>query len=117
MIQMTRGAFERLVLRAYSQLPEGLLRRLENVDIVVEEWPGPDEAELLGEHDTLFGLYQGWPLTERDGIGPALPDRSVIYRPGNPSHPLARDRPLLGHDRGRPAPAGLRVMPPTGCVF
>ena len=77
---MTYREFVRQVLRAYGQLPEGLRNRLQNVDIVVEEWPGPDEAPLLGEHDTLFGLYQGWPLTERDGIGPALPDRIVIYR-------------------------------------
>ena len=77
---MTYREFVRHVRRAYGQLPENVLRRLENVDIVVEEWPGPDEAELIGEHDTLFGLYQGWPLTERDGIGPPLPDRIVIYR-------------------------------------
>ena len=80
MIRMTHREFVRLVRQAYSRLPRDLHRRLENVDIVVEEWPGPDEAGLLGEHDTLFGLYQGWPLTERDGIGPALPDRIVIYR-------------------------------------
>ena len=80
MIRMTHREFVRLVRRAYSQLPGDLLRRLENVDIVVEEWPGPDEAELLGQNDTLFGLYHGWPLTERDGLGPVLPDRIVIYR-------------------------------------
>ena len=79
-MRMTYREFVRHVRRAYAQLPENVLRRLENVDIVVEEWPGPDEAELLEEHDTLFGLYQGWPLTEREGIGGPLPDRIVIYR-------------------------------------
>ena len=59
MIRMTHREFVRLVRQAYSRLPRDLHRRLENVDIVVEEWPGPDEAGLLGEHDTLFGLYQG----------------------------------------------------------
>lgn len=80
MIRMSYREFVRHVRGAYAQLPESVLRRLENVDIVVEEWPGPDEADLLGEHDTLFGLYSGLPLTERDGIGPPLPDRIVIYR-------------------------------------
>ena len=80
MIQMTHREFVRQVRRAYTQLPAKVHQRLDNVDVVVEEWPGPDEAELLGEHDTLFGLYQGWPLTERDGIGGPLPDRIVIYR-------------------------------------
>ena len=80
MAEMTYREFVRQVRRAYARLPEGVLRRLENVDILVEEWPGPGEADLLEEHDTLFGLYQGWPLTEREGIGPPLPDRIVIYR-------------------------------------
>ena len=77
---MTYRDFVRQVRRAYGQLPAGVHRRLDNVDIVVEEWPGPDEADLVGEDSTLFGLFQGWPLTERDGIGGPLPDRIVIYR-------------------------------------
>ena len=80
MIQMTYREFVRHVRRAYAQLPSNVRRRLENVDIVVEEWPGPEEEALVGRYDTLFGLYQGLPLTERDGIGPLLPDRIVIYR-------------------------------------
>ena len=80
MIHMTYREFVRHVRRAYALLPPEIHRRLENVDIVVEEWPGPDESEFLGEHDTLFGLYQGWPLTEREGIGGPLPDRIVVYR-------------------------------------
>ena len=77
---MTYREFVRQVRRAYAQLPANVRRRLENVDIVVEEWPGPDETDMVGRYDTLFGLYQGLPLTERDGIGPLLPDRIVIYR-------------------------------------
>ena len=80
MIQMTYREFVRHVRRAYAGLPADIHRRLDNVDVVVEEWPGPEEADLLQEHDTLFGLYQGWPLTEREGIGGPLPDRIVIYR-------------------------------------
>ena len=77
---MTYREFVRHVRRAYAQLPDNVRRRLENVDIVVEEWPGPDEAALVDEHDTLFGLYTGWPLTEREGIGGPMPDRIAIYR-------------------------------------
>ena len=80
MIQMTYREFVRHVRRAYGQLPAGVRRRLDNVDVVVEEWPSEDEAALVGRYDALFGLYQGLPLTERDGIGPLLPDRIVIYR-------------------------------------
>ena len=80
MIRMTYREFVRHVRRAYAQLPASVRRRLENIDIVVEEWPSEDEAALVGRYDTLFGLYQGLPLTERDGIGPLLPDRIVVYR-------------------------------------
>ncbi len=77
---MTNREFVRHVRRAYARLPADIVRRLDNVDIVVEEWPGPDEADLVGENDTLFGMFQGWPLTERHGIGGPLPDRIAIYR-------------------------------------
>ena len=80
MTEMTYREFVRHVRRAYIQLPAGVRSRLDNVDVVVEEWPSEEEAGLVGRYDTLFGLYQGLPLTERDGIGPLLPDRIVIYR-------------------------------------
>ena len=80
MIRMSYREFVRHVRRAYAQLPPQVVRRMDNVDIVVEEWPGPDEADLHEDGGTLLGLYQGWPLTSRDGIGGPLPDRIVIYR-------------------------------------
>ena len=81
MAEMSNREFVRQVRRAYSQLPNGVRRRLENVDIVVEEWPNSDEAELTGGgYDSLFGLYTGWPLTERGNALPLMPDRIVIYR-------------------------------------
>ena len=80
MIRITRREFLRLVRQAYLQVPEPVREALENVDVVVEEWPGPDEMALLEEGSTLFGLYSGVPLTERTGGDPILPDRIVIYR-------------------------------------
>ncbi len=80
MIRITRREFLRLVRQAYRQVPEPVREALENVDVVVEEWPGPEEMALLEEGSTLFGLYSGVPLTERTGGDPILPDRIVIYR-------------------------------------
>jgi len=79
-IRITRREFLRLVRQAYRQVPEPVREALENVDVVVEEWPGPEEMALLEEGSTLFGLYSGVPLTERTGGDPILPDRIVIYR-------------------------------------
>ena len=55
---------------------------LRNVDVAVEEWPSQEELEVLEEEGTLFGIYTGVPLLEREGgpEGPGLPDRIIIYR-------------------------------------
>ena len=80
MIDLSYHEFVRLVRRAYRQLPLEVRQALDNVDITVEEWPGPEEADLLEEGHTLFGLYHGIPLTDREGGGPVLPDRITLYR-------------------------------------
>lgn len=77
-----------MVERALEGLPPEISALLDNVAIMVEEWPelstplvGPDED------DTLYGLYEGTPLTERGwGYYAALPDRITIFR-----GPLERD--------------------------
>jgi predicted Zn-dependent protease with MMP-like domain len=56
---------------------------MKNVAVVVEDEPSPDLlADLdMEPDDTLFGLYQGVPLTERDAqFGNTLPDRISIYQ-------------------------------------
>ena len=80
MINMTNREFVRLVRQAYREMPDHVIQALDNVDVVVEEWPGPDEEDLLGGEVTLFGLYSGVPLTDREGGDPMLPDRIAIYR-------------------------------------
>jgi len=80
LIKMTNREFVRLVRQAYAEIPLQVIKTLDNVDVVVEEWPGPEEEDMLGGDGTLFGLYTGVPLTEREGGDPMLPDRIVIYR-------------------------------------
>ena len=80
---MTREEFEALVERALRALPRRFRRKLQNIAVVVEEWP---DAETLAEMgieppDTLYGLYRGVDLTRRDsGYGNVLPDTITIYR-------------------------------------
>ena len=80
MIKITNREFVRLVRQAYGEIPLQVIKTLDNVDVVVEEWPGPEEEDMLGGDGTLFGLYTGVPLTERQGGDPMLPGRIVIYR-------------------------------------
>ena len=74
--------FAALVEQALDGLPEEFAELLENVAVVVEEEPDPDDLEELGMEpdEELFGLYQGVPLPERAGAYSALPDRIAIYR-------------------------------------
>ncbi len=82
MIRVSYREFERLTLRALDGLPEQFKERLDNVDIVVEDWPSSEEIRDMGlkSRYDLFGLYQGIPLTERSHYDMVLPDRITIYR-------------------------------------
>ena len=83
---VTREEFEDLVREAIDELPEEFAKRLDNVEVVVEEEPEPELLRSMGmdpRRDTLFGLYQGMPLHRRgDSYGGVLPDKiTIFYRP------------------------------------
>jgi predicted Zn-dependent protease with MMP-like domain len=75
--------FEELVAEALDSLPPDIQEKLENVEVVVEWRPSPAQMRRmgLGPGQTLFGLYEGVPLTERtSGYGLVLPDKITIFR-------------------------------------
>ena len=80
--------FYELVERALEGLPPELSRLLDNVAIVVDDWPEYSTPLVSGgPGDTLYGLYEGVPLTERGaGYFGVLPDKVTIFR-----GPLERD--------------------------
>jgi len=80
LIHLSRREFFRIVRQAYRELPSQVRKAMVNVDISVEDWPDRESSELAEEGGTLFGLYTGIPLTEREGVGGSLPDRIIIYR-------------------------------------
>jgi predicted Zn-dependent protease with MMP-like domain len=54
---------------------------LNNVEIVIEDEPTPEQIGSLEDGEELFGLYEGTPLTERgSGYSMALPDKITIFR-------------------------------------
>jgi predicted Zn-dependent protease with MMP-like domain len=80
---MQRKRFERLVDNAVATIPRKFRDAVQNLAIVVEDEPSDDVlAEMeIEPGETLFGLYQGTPLTERPaGYGNALPDRITLYQ-------------------------------------
>ena len=63
--------FEQLVADALDQIPESLGRLMENVVVMVEDWPSSEQ--LAGRRGTLLGLYQGIDLTRRSPLSSASP--------------------------------------------
>lgn len=85
MLSVSHVRFERLVRRALERLPEPFLEHLDNVSVVIADAPGRELLEAMGydpadPEDTLFGLYEGVPLTERRHDDVLLPDQITIFR-------------------------------------
>jgi len=73
-IEVTAEQFDQLVADALDSIPAELATLIENCVILVEEWPPPDEPDLLG-------IYEGVPITDRGHYySGALPDRILIFR-------------------------------------
>ena len=80
---MTREEFEKLVNEGISSIPEKFLKRLENIDIVIEERPTNDQLKKVNIQNPfcLFGLYEGIPKTKRgSSYGMVLPDKITIFK-------------------------------------
>ena len=61
---MERERFQELVEQAVTDLPGFFQEKLENIAIVIEDYPPPDVASRYPD-GLLLGLYRGVPLTER----------------------------------------------------
>jgi len=91
--QARRQRFERIVIRALDDLPAEVVAMLDNVDVIVEDeptaeqlalgrgYPEPSESGRDDAEETLFGLYEGVPLTRRGSDYHLVPpDRITIFR-------------------------------------
>ena len=78
---MTDEAFRDLVSEALDSIPEDIMAKMSNVEIVVEDEPPPESLQRLPRRSTLFGEYRGFPLTAR-GVNyeGALPDKISIFK-------------------------------------
>lgn len=71
--EMSRRWFESVVDRVLEGLPKWVLDKIDNLVIVVEDEPTPEQGDVLG-------VYEGVSLAERADYFGVLPDRIVIYR-------------------------------------
>lgn len=67
---------------ALKEMPEEFRKKLDNVNIFVEDLPTPEQMQKLGPgHNILLGLYEGIPQTKRVRYGfGAMPDKITLFR-------------------------------------
>lgn len=74
---MKRAEFERLVDEALADVPTWVAEALDNLHVIVEDWPSADQDP---EGTVLLGLYEGVNLHDRaSGYSGFLPDRITIF--------------------------------------
>ena len=76
-------AFADLVGEALDGLPPEIAGWLDNIEVVVEDWPSRGQLTEVGARagSTLLGLYKGVPKTARSAsYGMVLPDKVTVFR-------------------------------------
>jgi len=79
--------------KSINALPEELKSRLDNIQVIVEDYPSLDFMKKLGitSKDKILGLYHGVPWGRRGRrYANVLPDVIVIYR--KPIQKLCRSK-------------------------
>ena len=80
---MQKDRFIALVVKVIDELPLEFQNRLENVDVVVVDWPTSRQLSSLKlrSRDQLLGLYEGVPQTKRGRhYGMVVPDKITIFQ-------------------------------------
>jgi predicted Zn-dependent protease with MMP-like domain len=82
MIQVSPEQFQELINRALESLPGEHARNIQNVAILYEDVPTPEQREKLRlrNDQTLLGLYEGIPLSQRQGMTRVLPDKITLFK-------------------------------------
>ena len=83
MMKLTRQEFEEAAVSALERLPKRFKKRMENVDVVVEDQASQEVLSEMGLSSPyeLLGLYQGIPFGKRGFYyGNVLPDKITLYQ-------------------------------------
>ena len=82
MIQVSDEQFQEFINEALASLPGEHAPNIKNVAILYEYEPTPEQRQKLElRYDqTLFGLYEGVPLSQRQGMTRLFPDKITIFK-------------------------------------
>lgn len=96
MFRISQKQFEELISQSLDTLPQKYISRLANVAIVTADIPSDQQRQKLKltANQTLFGLYEGIPLTRRgSNYNLVLPDKITLFK--NPLESSATSLPEL----------------------
>ena len=82
MVRVSNEEFQQLIAEALATLPQEHVKHLQNVALLYEDEPTPRQREELRLrcNETLFGLYEGVPLSKRMGADRMIPDRITLFK-------------------------------------
>lgn len=81
MFELDLDEFREVITRAIESLPDEFKSKLDNVDVVVEDYPPRSIRRKMPRGRLILGLYQGVPQKRRtSGYGLVLPDKISIYK-------------------------------------
>jgi predicted Zn-dependent protease with MMP-like domain len=79
---LSNEQFEELVSEALDSLPDNFKVKMNNVAIIIEDFPTKEQTKKLrlGSQYSLFGLFEGYIQSKRLNFGPVLPDKITIFK-------------------------------------
>jgi predicted Zn-dependent protease with MMP-like domain len=82
MFVVDRSTFESMVSKAVDNLPKIYREKIDNIAFIVEDIPSPEQRVKLelADNQTLFGLYEGVPLPQRQGSLKVMPDKITLFQ-------------------------------------
>lgn len=82
MIEVTDDEFQRLINQALEELPGEHAKSIKNIAILYEDEPTAEQRRQLElrQDQTLLGLYEGTPLSQRQGMTRLLPDKITLFK-------------------------------------
>ena len=81
MFETSYEEFEQIVADVIESLPEAFREKLDNVEVVVEDYPPREILRRLPRGRLLLGLYQGVPHKRRTTrYGLVLPDKITLFK-------------------------------------
>lgn len=82
MYKVSDQTFKELIEDCLKELPKDHVNAIKNVAIIFEDEPNLMQREKLNlkPYETLFGLYEGTPISARQGNQKIIPDKITLFK-------------------------------------